>query len=337
LNDRMSDVFVWAQERFGVKTKLEHLAGDASSRDFYRLHLDESTSYILMDSSRTPVWPWLDVHDLLANMQFPVPKIIFSDEQKGLVVQEDLGSVRLCDIEDEKTYQKHLSEALKLLRRLQREVSPEMAQNSIAGRRYFTASFFMAELEHTLEHFFFRLLRVPVEELLTLQEQFRILSGKAMGSNKPVFTHRDFHSANLMVHKGKLVFIDWQDARFGPPCYDLSSILRDSYRDSGDAWKKLVSSYIVSSGNSNMFDFVFAALQRNMKAIGTFAYQYRAMRNDHYLKFIPRTLRYFDAYAKECPAVKPAIDSILELVTTYVGEIDVRNYLESDEPKKIIL
>ena len=336
MTERMESLVRWLNERYGTVSNVFPIDGDASARDFYRME-HGGNSFVVMDSSHTPLWPWLDIHDLLMGMDFPLPKIFISDESKGYVVQEDLGNIRLCDVEEPETYEKYLKESLSLLKRLQWEISPELASGSISGRRYFTPSFFMAELEHTLEHLFFRLLRVPVEDLLVLQNHFRELSEKAMGSGTTVFTHRDLHSANLMIHKNKVHIIDWQDARQGPPCYDLSSLLRDSYRDCGDDWKRFASSYILGMGGANMFEFVFSALQRNMKAIGTFAYQYRVLGNDKYLNYIPKTLRYLEGYSKACPAVSPIVDTVLHLIETHTGEIDLRNFRDTDSPVKINL
>jgi aminoglycoside/choline kinase family phosphotransferase len=332
----MEDVARWVSEQYGTVDSIVPIAGDASARDFYRVeHSGESV--VVMDSSRTPLWPWLDIYNLLKGMDFPLPVVLLSDESLGYIIQEDLGTTRLCDIEDQGSYHRYLNESLGLLRRLQREITPEISSNSISGRRYFTPSFFMAELEQTLEHLFFRLLRVPVDELSELQVLFRELSERAMGSGITSFSHRDFHSANLMIHKRKVHIIDWQDARYGPPCYDLSSLLRDSYRDCGDGWKGLASSYILGISGANLFEFVFSALQRNMKAVGTFAYQYRALGKDKYLKYIPQTLRYIEDYSKVCPAVKPTVDTIINLVEMYTGEIDLRDFRDSDSPVRINL
>lgn len=336
MTERMEDVARWVGERYGTVCDITPIAGDASSRDFYRIE-NNGSSYVVMDSSRTPLWPWLDIYSLLKEMDFPLPEVIFTDESLGYVVQEDLGNTRLCDVEEQESYDAYLSESLGLLRRLQRQITPEIASKSILGRRYFTPSFFMAELEHTLEHLFFRLLRVPIDDLFELQVRFRELSERAMGSGMTSFTHRDFHSANLMIHKGKVHIIDWQDARRGPPCYDLASLLRDSYRDCGVGWKGLASSFILGAGGTNMFEFVFSALQRNMKAIGTFAYQYRVLGNNKFLRYIPQTLLYLEGYSKVCPAVKPTVDIIINIIDTYTGEIDLRNFRDSDSPVRINL
>jgi len=332
----MEDLGRWIRGSFGVLDNIEQIPGDASDREFYRITVDGVT-FITMDSSRTPLWPWLDIHNLLRGLDFPVPEIILCDETKGYVIQEDLGTVRLCDVDADRDYIRYLNQSLALVRRFHREITPTKASGSIAGRRYFTTSFFMAELEHTLEHLFFRLLRVPVEELMTTQKLFRELCERAMGPGGNVFTHRDYHSSNIMIKGDSVHVIDWQDARHGPPCYDFASILRDSYRDCGDQWKGMAQSFILGVNGANMFDFVFSALQRNLKALGTFAFQYRAFGKDKYLKHIPRTLRYLEGYPVVCPAVRDTVENVIKIIESHTGEIDLRNFRDSDSPVKINL
>lgn len=334
MTDRMEDLARWIKANYGEIDSITPVAGDASKREFYRIESGGGT-YVAMDSTRTPLWPWLDIHNLLRGMDFPVPEIIISDESRGYVIQEDLGSTRLCDIEDDTEYTKLLQQALGLLRKLQREINPIKSSGSIAGRRYFTTSFFMAELEHTLEHLFFRLLRVPVDELMETQRLMRELCERAMGTGGSVFTHRDYHSANLMIKNNSVFIIDWQDARQGPPCYDLASILRDSYRDCGDHWRGMAQAFILGINGANMFEFVFAALQRNLKALGTFAYQYRALGREKYLQHIPRTLRYLEGYTMVCPAVRETVENVLNIIDKHTGEIDLRNFRDPDSPVKI--
>ncbi len=329
----MDDLTFWIENSFGKLDSIEPLAGDASCREFYRIH-SSGDVFVAMDSSRTPLWPWLDIHKLLSEMNFPVPEIVLCNEKMGYVLQEDIGDCRLLDVEDQDDYLRYLHKSLSLLRRLQREITPEKSSVSIAGRRYFTSSFFMAEMEHTLEHLFFTLLKVPVEELVVTQKLLRDLCDRAMESESTVFTHRDYHSANLMIKDDAVYLLDWQDARQGPACYDLASILRDSYRDSGDQWRGMAQAHILGINGANLFQFVFSALQRNLKAMGTFAYQYRALGNDTYLNHIPRTLRYLEDYSKVCPAVAETVDNLIRLVDKYTGQIDLRDFRDSDNPLK---
>ena len=113
-----------------------------------------------------------------------------------------------------------------------------------------------------------------------------------------VLCHRDYHSRNLMLHEGQLFIIDFQDARMGPDTYDLVSLLRDSYVDLPEQTvDELIAYFLALKGESGAqrdfrqrFDLM--ALQRNLKALGTFGYQTTARRNPVYIQYIPRTLRY---------------------------------------------
>ncbi len=210
----------WLRSRTDNSVTANRLHGDVSGRRFWRVTTGGET-LILMDSGKFPIWPWLDIHELLADHGFNVSSIIECDTKKGWVLQEDLGTCRLLDVNDD-LYLKYLNEAIDMIIAMQKKLDSRACSDSIAGRRSFTPAFFMAELENTLETLFFRLLEVPMEELLVLQKEMRKLCGSI--SDSSVFVHRDFHSANLMVHNDRLTMIDWQDARFGPPAYDVVSL-----------------------------------------------------------------------------------------------------------------
>lgn len=320
----------WLSERYPEYRDIDALSGDASNRRFYRFFC-RGKPFVVMDSRRVPLWPWMDVHNLLQRNGFPVPELYHCSPDRGFAVQEDLGSVRLLDVESPEAYLVLTRQALDLLKKLHKSIPKEAAKSSVAGRRYFTASFFMAEMEHTLEHLFFRLLRVPLDELLDLQLHLRALCERAM-EGSTVLCHRDYHGANLMVKDNRLRIVDWQDARLGPATYDAASLLRDSYRDIGENWKHTALQYLTGPGGSNIFHFIFSAVQRNVKALGTFAWQFRALGRSGYLNHIPRTLRYLEEYPEYCPSVKPAVDRIISLVENYTGEIDLRAFREQDEP-----
>jgi hypothetical protein len=84
----------------------------------------------------------------------------------------------------------------------------------------------------------------------------------------------------------------------GPDTYDLVSLLRDSYVDlPNHTVDELIAYFLALKGQTgtearfrSRFDLM--ALQRNLKALGTFGYQTTARRNPVYIQYIPRTLRY---------------------------------------------
>ncbi len=118
--------------------------------------------------------------------------------------------------------------------------------------------------------------------------------------------HRDYHSRNLMLHRGELYIIDFQDARMGPDTYDLVSLLRDSYVDltesaggradcvlpRAQAAQRHPSGGVPDLGARVRTRFDLMALQRNLKALGTFGYQTTSGGNPVYIQYIPRTIRH---------------------------------------------
>jgi aminoglycoside/choline kinase family phosphotransferase len=109
-----------------------------------------------------------------------------------------------------------------------------------------------------------------------------------------------------MLHDGQLYIIDFQDARMGPDTYDLVSLLRDSYVDLTDSQVDELIAYFLAlrgqgagagAGDGQLFRtrFDVMALQRNLKALGTFGFQAATRVNPVYIQYIPRTLAYVRA------------------------------------------
>src|SRR6185295_14661569 len=58
---------------------------------------------------------------------------------------------------------------------------------------------------------------------------------------------RDFQSRNIMVHEGKIFFIDFQGCMQGPPQYDIASLLWQAKAQLPDRWKEeLLNDYVTS-------------------------------------------------------------------------------------------
>ena len=130
-----------------------------------------------------------------------------------------------------------------------------------------------------------------------------------------VFVHRDFHSRNLMIRRENLMLIDFQDARMGPRQYDLVSLLKDSYVVLEEETRNELLSYylqrmeqeedrhIPRSPFLKIFDWM--SIQRNLKAIGTFAFQYMEYKNERYIEYIDPTLQYIRDTIHSRPDLEP--------------------------------
>jgi aminoglycoside/choline kinase family phosphotransferase len=103
-----------------------------------------------------------------------------------------------------------------------------------------------------------------------------------------------------MLHRGSLYMIDFQDARLGPDTYDLVSLLRDSYVDITDRERDdLIAYFLALTGSTDPAEYArrfdLMAVQRNLKALGTFGFQSAARGNPVYIQYMPRTLHYLRA------------------------------------------
>ena len=132
-------------------------------------------------------------------------------------------------------------------------------------------------------------------------ETWLLSLAREVASLRRVLCHRDFHSRNLMVKGERLYMVDFQDARMGAFTYDLASLLRDSYVDlPEDLVTELADFFrevtrLTESHEAFMAAFTQTSLQRNIKAIGTFASQAVLRGNTSYLENIPRTLAHIRA------------------------------------------
>lgn len=289
------------------------LPGDASTRRYYRVR-SGTRSYIAMRTEPFPQdgsgYPFLAVRSHFENAGVDVPAVMDVDGGRGYILLEDLGDVTLLrKLQDVSTpdVERHLYErVVDSLVRLQYQGSPQRMPAEIeAYRLRFDHEKLMWEVEFTLEHFYGGYLKRNIRG----QDQELLLDGfsricRILADQPTVMTHRDFHSRNVMVLAGsgtkeRFVMIDFQDARLGPPQYDLASLLRDSYYQLEESqidrlldyyiarWEA-VSGEVLDQGEfRRIFDLM--AIQRNFKAIGSFASFMNRRGDASYLKYIGNT------------------------------------------------
>ena len=182
-------------------------------------------------------------------------------------------------------------------------------------------------VKHFLEAYRGAVLSASQREALSA-ELLRI--AEELAAEPRVFCHRDYHSRNLMLHDGQLYIIDFQDARMGPDTYDLVSLLRDSYMDFSEREvDELIAFFLAlrgvgaDRGGAGMETGVFRrrfdlmALQRNLKALGTFGFQTTTRGNPVYIQYIPRTL----AYVRQNVERDARFARLREILSAHVDEL----------------
>lgn len=293
------------------------LEGDASDRRYIRVFSTAgrpggSRSYVVMVLERP--WdgcdgmeelPFVNIARYLNSRKIPVPEIYYYDAREGMLLIEDLGSLTLQRLLRKAPWhvrRGYYREALEILIAMQDVREVVERAGCYAARRSFTAETFFNELVFFLDHAVAGLWRREIRPAHreALEGHFMKLC-RDIAPSADVFTHRDYHSRNLMVSNGRIRVLDFQDARMGTIYYDLASLLRDSYVALGPkASLELLCSYrrsaprgLVAEDEAAFIEaFDRTSIQRNLKAVGTFAYQACRKGKRTYLAYIPRTLRY---------------------------------------------
>jgi aminoglycoside/choline kinase family phosphotransferase len=289
------------------------LTGDASTRRYFRV-LPAAGESIVLALHEGPIeftaLPFVEVGDLLRRMPLPVPAVIGHSDPLGILALEDLGDVtlqgHLADA-DSRERDGLYREAVEFIARLQRRGAELMSATYTPYRLAFDVEKLTWELDFFVQHFLegYRRARLSAAERGALAGEWKAIA-EELAAEPRVLCHRDYHSRNLMVHDGGLFVIDFQDARMGPDTYDLASLLRDSYVDiRGGELDARIADFLSLSGGADAAEFRrrfdLMAVQRNIKALGTFGNQAAVCGNLSYIQYMPRTIRYIRANLAKYP------------------------------------
>jgi N-acetylmuramate 1-kinase len=305
------DLFLSQAGQADQVTTVVPLTGDASDRKYFRVLMRNAPTQVLavhpqaIDFERLP---FSNVSRLYSAMPVPVPQILGHSDPLGIIALQDLGDVTLQAHLGAASFVEHKAlyrEAVTLIETLQRRgaelASPDYIPYGIA----FDIEKLTWELQFFTKHFLegYRGAALTPASREALAAEYAAIVEELAGEPR-VLCHRDYHSRNLMLHEGRLYIIDFQDTRMGPDTYDLVSLLRDSYMDFTEQQvEDLIAFFLALRGTQaggpssiaarefrRRFDLM--ALQRNLKALGTFGFQTISRGNPVYIQYIPRTLNY---------------------------------------------
>jgi aminoglycoside/choline kinase family phosphotransferase len=306
------------------------LTGDASDRRYFRVLVPDEGSIVLSLYSAPFTFDTLsfvNVARLLGKMPVPIPAVLGHADDLGVLALADLGDVTLQAHLGAASAEEHAAlyrQAVSLISTLQRRGAELESSEFLPYGIAFDVEKLMWELDFFIKHFVeaYRGVVIPPATRDQLRREFAAVV-ETLASERRVLCHRDYHSRNLMLHSGELYIIDFQDARMGPDTYDLVSLLRDSYVDLPEhTVSDLLAYYLALNGRTGeerefrgRFDAM--ALQRNLKALGTFGYQTTARRNPVYIQYIPRTLRYVRTNLEHLPQFGRIHELLAELVEEF--------------------
>ena len=275
--------------------------------------------------------PYNNILNHLAKCNVGVPRLFHYEKEKGLLFLEDLGDMLLEERVKGSSptgckdyYKKAIDELIKI----HTCATKTDDKDCIAFGRGFDIPLLMWEFDHFIEYGIedARGMKIPENDRKAMMDIFYSISDK-LAKEPRVFTHRDYHSRNLMIHNDKIRVLDFQDALMGPCQYDLASFLRDSYIALPEDMIDELLEYYISKKEAvdgikinrknfrELFDLM--SIQRNLKAAGRFAYINSVKKKDFYLQFIPQTLGYVKRNLKKYSGLK----ELHKLLSKYVEEL----------------
>jgi N-acetylmuramate 1-kinase len=306
------------------------LTGDASDRRYFRILPRDGEAFVLAAYGAPFDYaslPFVNIAELFAALPVPVPRILGHAEDLGVLALEDLGDVTLQAHLGAAAPGRHAAlyrQAVAFVDMLQRRGRELTDAKYLPYGIAFDVPKLTWEMDFFIKHFLegYRGIVFAARERDALRAELAEVVDE-LAAEPRVLCHRDYHSRNLMFRDERLCIIDFQDARLGPDTYDLASLLRDSYVDLAEGTvDELIAYFLALQGRSGedanfrrRFDLM--ALQRNLKALGTFGYQTTGRRNPVYIQYIPRTLK----YARETLHKYPRFKRLGEILGRHVDEL----------------
>ncbi len=298
---------------FSDSYSLSKLRKEASSRSYYRLDFDDGDIESIVLCHTLPIPSpgnddFLKISQYLFDKQINVPRIYGINESEGLILQENAGDTDLTSAlelisngSDQRLRLELLYKAADILASLH-SVDPV----SPVSERFFDRDKLQWEMNFLFSHMSNA---IGLEISAIVKSEFikyvnHICDSLSSTSNL-VFTHRDFHGRNIMVrsqdthndfYNVKLTMIDYQDARLGVPWYDLVSLVYDPYTPILRLERMQTVAYYtrITDREDNEQLFYYQAIQRLLKAMGSYFFLSYEKGMNHYKQYIPITLDIID-------------------------------------------
>ena len=316
--------------------RVEPFPGDASTRRYFRLHRGDGATALIMDApggDEAPACPagatpqeratlgynalarlagnntaaFAAIAQALSARGFSAPKIVEADVSAGFLLIEDLGDDLFARVIPERAHEgglyAHAVETLAAIQRSSIERAPEAFGHAWTIQDYDPTAL-QTEADLFLDWYAARRCGVQITD--TLRADWHGAWAKilpALQAHAPGLVMRDYHAENLIWLPGReaearVGLLDFQDALFGHPAYDLVSLLEDARRDvPGDLHRPLADRFFTKAMLSarEAFDAAYDVLaaQRNAKILGIFVRLVERDGKPRYAEFMPRVARHF--------------------------------------------
>lgn len=305
--------------------QLTALTEGGSDRQFYRL-TDGMVSLVIMVciTPRYDIESYLSVGSFLFEHGIGVPRIYGCNDNKQMVLLEDLGDnsmLRLLqETTDREIIKAYYQQVLTSLAEMQIKTRKNLDDCGYLRGRCFGYEAFRWETDYFTECFLKRFCGFVIDNEEELEREFHILAA-SLECEPRYFMHRDFQSQNIYFKEGRPRFIDFQTATKGLLQYDTVSLLKDAYfildeNTRGELldfyFKALTSDRDMNIDRQRFIrTFHRTGLQRNMQALGAFAFLSQEKGKKQFAAHIPNALFYLTDALSQFPEF-PLLTELVE-------------------------
>ena len=294
---------------------------DASQRYYQRLQCNHESKILMVSPpNQEPIDTFIKINQQLITAGLHAPVIHAIDHTQGWLLLDDFGNQHLHQAlskehANEHFYIKAMQTIIDMQKRLNVDTLPEYDEKQLRNELGLFKTWYLEKLKK---------IELTRQQQQQLKDCYNWLIDNALSQPK-AFTHRDFHSKNLMLLPNQNIgILDFQDAVKGPFTYDLASLIFDCYLPSEmqPSKSRILAFYqqallqlgIKPVKESTMLKWTLGiAIQRHLKAIGIFArLSIRDQKHKH-LQYIPNTLKHIELISQAYPISLQPLLKILEI------------------------
>lgn len=297
----------------------EKIAEQGSARSFYRLNVDGKHA-ILMKSFEgdADFERFIEFGQFLHRACEITPKLFGYNTNNLSVLMEDLGDETLYAYvlkhqNDVHKIQSIYQQVIDTLKKYQENATLSGIE-TLTSTRLFDYDYLRWETAYFMQHLIGTHLNLNLTETTkaNLECEFDALAKNVFAQPK-VFIHRDFQSQNIIIHNGKVRFVDFQGGRMGCGAYDLMSLILDPYVQLPDAVQKQAIEYYFQDHKQSISLAIDVGLQRLMQALGAYGFLSHIKGKTKYLSFIPPALEKLEnllLQTDQYPTLKKLVEQI---------------------------
>jgi N-acetylmuramate 1-kinase len=280
-------------ENMKIEGRWEAMSAHASTKIFSKGSFAERPALLIeFEAGAEEKRRFSFLTQLLGQNNIPVPGILFDPgENEPYIVTEYIDGKLFSKLTHSPEVLEDILDAALAFNGIDAGAFPAgYDQNVLDAQR------FRYEMDYFLLHFCESFLNDHADDQV---RQSLYALADAAAAAPAAFAHRDYHSENIMVSNNSIFILDYQDALFAPRAYDLASLIVDGYRNLGNYERTMVIQFAAERMNIAVAELRKTALERAVKAMGTFGYQIVHRKKAKYFESMKRTSQYIKELAGE--------------------------------------